>query len=122
MSLGKLGEGDCFLELVTELVGNVLVFLMEEVEAFSSPRVGGGGVVVVSDGAAYGGQLFLRLSIVETGLLTKVFGRGTGGFSFPNDRLLWWWSLLGVFLSEWKWNGVVYVIRWGRSSVRRRQH
>ena len=62
---------------------------MEEVEAFSSPRVSGGGVIVIPDGAAYDGQLFLRLSIVETGLLTKVFGRGTGGFSFPNDRLLW---------------------------------
>ena len=55
MSLGELGESDCFLEFVTELVSNVLVFLVEEVEAFSSPRVGGGGVVVVSDGATYDG-------------------------------------------------------------------
>ena len=39
MSLGELGEGDGFLEFVTEFVGNVLVFLMEKVEAFSSPRV-----------------------------------------------------------------------------------
>ena len=88
MSLGELGEGDCFLEFVTKLVSDVFVFLMEEVEAFSSPRVSGGGVVVVSDRAAYDGRLFLRLSIVEMGLLAKVFGRGTGGFSFPNDRFL----------------------------------
>ena len=89
MALGELGESNCFLEFVTELVGNVLVFLMKEVEAFSSPRVGGGGVVVVSDGVTYDGRLFLRLSIIETGLLMKVFGGGTEGFSFPNDRLLW---------------------------------
>jgi len=38
-----------------------------------------------------------------------VFGRGTGGFSFPNDRLLWWWRLVGGFLSELERNGVVDV-------------
>ena len=65
------------------------MFFVEEVEAFSSPRVCGGGVVVVLDGATYDGQLLLRLSIVETRLGTKVFGRGTGGFSLPNVRLLW---------------------------------
>ena len=121
MSLGELGEGNCFLELVTEFVGDVFMFLVKEVEAFSSPRVGGGGIVVVSDGAAYDGQLFLRISIVETRLGAKVFGRGTGGFSLPNDRLLWWWSLFGSFLSELERNGVVDVIRWGRSSSGRCQ-
>ena len=95
---------------------------MEEVEAFCPPRVSGGGVVVVSDGAAYDGQLFLRLSIVETGLLTKVFGRGTGGFSFPNDRLLRWRSLFGGFLLGLIRNGVIYVIHWSQSSTGRRQH
>ena len=121
MSLGELGESNCFLEFVTELVSNVLVFFVEKVEAFSSPRVSGGRIVVVSDGAAYDGQLLLRLSIVKMGLGTKVFGRRTGGFSLPNDRLLWWWSLFGIFLSELKRNGVVDVIRWSRSSAGRRQ-
>ena len=71
VSLSELGEGDCFLEFVTEFVGNVFVFLVKEVEVFCSPRVGGGRVVVVSDGATYDGQLLLRLSIVETRLLAK---------------------------------------------------
>src|SRR6266436_5412256 len=53
------------------------------------------------------GRLF-RLSIVETRLLTKGFGGRTGGFSFPNDLLLWWWRLFGSFLSEWKRKGVVF--------------
>ena len=74
--------------------------------------------MVVVNEVTYDGQLFLRLSIVEMGLLTKVFGRGTGGFSFPNDLLLWWWGLLGGFLSELEWNGVVDVSHWSRSLAR----
>ena len=98
------------------------MFFVKEVEAFYPPRVGGRGVVVISDGMTYDGGLLFRLSIVETRLLTKVFGRRTGGFSFPNDHLLWWWSLFRGFLSELKWNGVVDVIHWSQSSARRRQH
>ena len=97
------------------------MFFVEEVEAFGSPRVSRGGVVIVSDGVTYGGRLLLRLSIVEMRLLMKVFGRRIGGFSFPNDRLLWWWSLFRGFLLELEWNGIVNVICWSRSPMRRRQ-
>ena len=97
------------------------MFLMEEVEVFGSPGVSRGGVIVVSDGATYGGQLFLHLSIVEMGLLIKVFGRRTGGFSFPNDRFLWRRSLFRGFLLEWEWNGVVYIIRWSQSPMGKHQ-
>ena len=101
MSLGELGESDCFLEFVTELVSNVLMFLVEEVEAFSSPRVGGGGVVVVSDGAAYDGRLFLRLSIIETGLLMKVLEGELGGSLFQTIVFCGGGVCSGSFFRNW---------------------
>jgi len=117
MSLSEFSKGGCSLKLLLESVLPLLSMVVESEVMSDSPGVSRRRVVIVVNEAAYGGQIISSLNSRDE-VVDEGFGRRTGGFSFPNDRLLWWRSLFRGFLSELKQNGVVNISHWSRSSVR----